>query len=78
MLSDLGYEQMRALTILAATPNLEGSSLCKQADCSWDELFQLAEKGLIDIGEERLFEKQLHPQLTNAGRHCVAEIENRK
>jgi hypothetical protein len=68
----LGYEQLRALHILSVTPDIEGTALCKAADCSWAESFALAEKGLIDIGENRLHPQQLHPTLTDLGREGAA------
>lgn len=71
LIDNLGYEQLRALAILNKMPDIEGSALCKQADCSWDEMFTLAELGLINIGEERLAPKQLNPTLTDQGREAL-------
>lgn len=65
---NLGYEQIKALRILSDEPNIEGSALCAKADCSFEELFVLADNGLIDIGNQRLQEFRLHPVITEAGR----------
>jgi hypothetical protein len=73
MLDNLGYEQLRALAILGKTPDLSGTDLCSRADCSWDEMFTMAERGLLDIGEERLAPNQLHPTLTDLGRETLKQ-----
>jgi len=64
---ELGYEQYKALQILRDEPGIEGFALTRKADCSFDEFFNLAEKGLIDIGANRLKEKQLHPVISESG-----------
>ena len=75
LIENLGYEQRKALKLLAATPDLEGTALCAEADCSWDEMFQLAEMGLISAGAGRLAPQRMHPVLTDLGRQAVAEID---
>lgn len=73
MIDDLGYEQLKALKILSEKQDIEGSALCSEAGCSWDEMFTLAERGLIDAGAERLHPQQMHPVITDAGRAAHAE-----
>jgi hypothetical protein len=73
LIDNLGYEQLKALAVLNKTPDIEGTALCKQADCSWDEMFKLAEAGLIDIGEARLAPKQLNPTLTDKGKEALKQ-----
>jgi hypothetical protein len=73
ILDTLGYEQLRALAILNKTPDLSGVDLCSRADCSWDEMFTMAELGLIDMGEERIAPKQLHPTLTDLGKETLRQ-----
>jgi hypothetical protein len=73
LIENLGYEQLKALRILRDTPDIEGTALCKQADCSWEEMFRLAESGLITIGEERLAPKRLNPTLTTLGEQALKE-----
>jgi len=68
----LGYEQLLALRIIRDKPKMEGSAIAKEADCSWDELFDLNKKGLINLGANRLHNNRLHPTLTGDG---FAELE---
>lgn len=75
LIANLGYEQIKALRILATTPDIEGSALCTQADCSWDEMFHMAEAGLIDHGADRIAPQRMHPTITDLGRQAVAEAE---
>lgn len=70
-LEKLGYEPLRALAILNRTPDIEGTALCSQADCSWDEMATMAEMGLIDAGAERLAPKRMHPTLTDLGKETL-------
>ena len=73
----LGWEQMVALQNLKKHPDTEGSALCKMSDMSFAELSSLGEMGLIDIGDERLLPKQLHPTLTELGKEVLALCELR-
>lgn len=75
LLNRLSYEQIRALRILIQKPDIEGSALCAEADCSWGEMFDLAEMGLIDAGMERLQPNMLHPVIAELGRKVLAEAE---
>ena len=77
MIDELGYEQLKALRILSEKPDVEGTVLCKEADCSWGEMFDLAERGLIDVGADRLKPNCLHPTMTEAGRLAAAEAVTR-
>jgi hypothetical protein len=70
-LEKLGYEPLRALAILDKTPGIEGTALCSRADCSWDEMFKMAEMGLIDAGADRLEPKRMHPTLTDLGKETL-------
>lgn len=63
----LGWEQLVALRVLRDTPDIEGSDLCIKSDMSFDELGALGQRGLIDLGAERLHPKTLHPVLLPAG-----------
>ena len=63
----LSYEQILALQIMHNEPNMEASSIAKEADCSWDELFVLAEMKLIDIGVNRIKDNQIHPKINTNG-----------
>lgn len=74
----LGYEQLLALRIIRDMPNMEGSVIAKKADCSWNELCDLAKRGLIDLGMNRIKSNQIHPTLTNNGLAELnkAEAEN--
>ena len=73
--NDLGYEQLLALRVMRDSPDLEGSTICKKADCSWDELFWLSKNGLIEAGIERFHLKQTHPKITNAGLAVLTDAE---
>ena len=73
----LGYEQLLALRVLRDKPDTEASAVCKETGCSFEELFALADKGLIDIGEERLMPEALHPTVTNEGLATLKEAEER-
>ncbi len=75
LIAQLGYEQIRALVILSTTPDIEGTALCAQADCSWDEMLRLAEAGLIDAGVERHAPMRMHPTLTDTGRKAVEQAK---
>jgi hypothetical protein len=66
-LEGLGWSQIVALRTLRDTPDIEGSDLCRRADMSFDELFSLADRGLIDIGKERIRQNALHPVLLDVG-----------
>ena len=72
---NLCYEQYRALQILRDTPNLEGSAIAKQAECSWDELFELKILKLINLGIGRIKHEQVHPVIENNGLQVVTEAE---
>jgi hypothetical protein len=76
-IENLGWEQLVALRVIRDTLNMEGSAICKAADCSFAELFTLAQEGLIDLGEERLEPKRLHPTLTSEGLVVLKEAEER-
>jgi hypothetical protein len=75
----LGYEQLCALRILrdpiAFTPNIEASDLAKEADCSWEELYQLAELDLIKMGEGRVAALACHPVITLQGLAALETAE---
>lgn len=73
LIFSLGYEQIRALKVLRDKPDIEGSALCSEADCSWAEMFQLGERGLIDPGMARVAPKQFHPVITDAGREAITQ-----
>ena len=75
LLDSLGYEQRKALKLLAEKPGIEGSRLCSEADCSWDEMFQLAEYGLIEAGADRITPQRMHPLLTDLGRQAIAAMD---
>lgn len=71
----LGYEQIVAMRIMRDRPDQEASAIAKAADCAWLELYELAERGFIDVGMNRLIERSLHPTLTEKGRSAVAAAE---
>jgi hypothetical protein len=73
----LGYEQIIALRVIRDTPNMEGSAICKEADCSFDELFALAKDSLIDLGVDRIKPNALHPTLTDDGIEALSDAERR-
>ena len=75
LLEELGAEQRRALLLLDSTQDIEGSALCGQADCSWEEMFAMAMAGLIDPGADRVAQQRMHPVLTPLGRQAVAELK---
>jgi len=66
-ISMLGYEQLLALKIMRDHPNKEASVIAKDADCSWDELLAMAQRGLIDLGINRLETNKVHPIITLDG-----------
>jgi len=66
---DLGYEQLKALKILRDKPGIEASALANQADCSWDELIFLGQKGLI------IYDDKLSSMITEAGRREIVQAE---
>jgi hypothetical protein len=69
----LGYEQLKALDILSkVAAEVEGTALCSEAGCSWDESFAMAESGLLQIREDNEA-KRLYMSLTDAGREAAAE-----
>ena len=49
-ISHLGYEQLRALQLIQATPNQHFTVICQGAQCSWDELLDLIKTRLLTIG----------------------------
>jgi hypothetical protein len=71
----LGYEQLLALRVMRGTKDMEGSAICKEAGCSFQELYDLSQKGLINIGSERLKPKALHPTMTAEGMATLDEAE---
>lgn len=71
----LGYEQLIALRTMRDTPGMEGTAICKASDCSFDELFALAQEGLIELGMERMKPKEIHPMLTDDGIAALTEAE---
>ncbi len=71
----LGYEQLLALRIMRDAPNQEASAITKTADCLFEELFRLSERGLIDLGMERLEPNRVHPVITEKGRAAVSAAE---
>jgi len=75
MIGKLGYEQLVALSVMLNTPDMEGSKICKAADCSFEELYLLANDGLIHIGSERLKPFTVHPTLTDAGKAALDEAK---
>jgi hypothetical protein len=78
MLSKLGYEQLKALEILAAGADIEASVLAKRADCSWNELLHLGKWGLIDLGMERVEPNSAHPKITDIGKTVAGKFQSRK
>ena len=74
---ELGYEQIIALQIINDKPDTEGSKICKMADCSFEELYSLADYSFIDIGNERLKPFAVHPIITEAGKLALAESQTR-
>ena len=77
-MSDLGYEQLRALQIMRDTPDLEASIIASKADCSWDELFNLFKMKLMTDGLGRIHDKQVHPELTILGNMTLLDAEIQK
>lgn len=73
----LGYEQLLALKVMRNAPDMEGSAICKDAGCSFQELYGLEQKGLINIGDERLKPKALHPTITAEGIETLDEAERK-
>ena len=73
-IESMGYEQLMALRIISETPDMEGSEICKAADCSFDELHSLAHAGLIDIGSERIKQFAVHPVLTDTGHAALTAL----
>jgi hypothetical protein len=71
----LGYEQLEALRVMRDNPGKEGSEICREVDCSFDELFSLASAGLIDPGMGRVKDRQVHPVITKAGLTALAKYE---
>lgn len=71
----LGYEQLLALRFMRDKPDVEASTIAKECDCSWDELFALVGKGLADMGSERIAPKQMHPCITDKGLAVVSWAE---
>ena len=68
----LGYEQILLLKHLEENAEpIEGSALCKKVDCSWDEMYSLADMKLIDLGVGRIDCDALHPVITPLGRVAV-------
>lgn len=74
-LNNLGYEQIKALKILKEDPDMEATELCRRADCSWDELFDLAQRDLINGGADRLVPKRMHPTITPEGEAALQEAK---
>ena len=75
-MSDLGYEQLRALRIMRDTPDREAANIANEADCSWDELFELSYQKLAGMGLGRLINEQVHPVITIKGLAVLKEFEN--
>ena len=74
-LENITYEQIIALRVMRDTPDMEGSEICKAADCSFEELHKLAEAGLVDIGSERIKPLTVHPTLTDTGKTALDEAK---
>lgn len=74
-INDFKYEELIALQKLSDMPDMEGMAICLAADCSISELFHLADAGLIEIGNERLEPKKLHPIITSAGIKVLTEAK---
>lgn len=75
LIEKLGYEQIVALSMMLAIPDMEGSEICKAVDCSFEELYSLANAGLIDIGSERLKQFAVHPIITDTGKKALDEAK---
>ena len=75
-INGLGWEQLIAMRFMRDKLDTEASIIAKECDCSWEELFALVGKGLIDIGSERIAPKQMHPFITSKGIAVVLEAEN--
>ena len=71
----LGFEQLLALRIMRDLPDIEASVIAKDADCSWDELFAMAQEGLIDLGLNRIEPNAAHPIITSDGIKAVQQAE---
>lgn len=72
---NLSFEQLLALKIMRDTPDMEASDIAKAADCSWDELFDLSARGLVDKGMERLLPNHVHPFITDLGLNTLSQAE---
>lgn len=68
LIKDLGYEQLKLLRLLRDKPDIGGVAACSEVDCSWDELFALGDRMLVNPGFDRLQPGQCHPTLTSLGR----------
>ncbi len=73
---ELSYEQLILLRFMRDEPGSELSALCKLADCSWDEAFDMATNNLIDAGKERLLVNQYHPLINDYGLRTLTNAEN--
>lgn len=71
----LGYEQLLALRIMRDKLDVEGTVIALEADCSWNELFSLGQKGFIEYGMSRISPNQIHPKITNVGLITLADAE---
>ena len=75
-MSDLGYEQLRALRIMRDTPDREAANIANEADCSWDELFELSYQKLAGMGLGRLRIAISNPVITIKGLAVLKKFED--
>ena len=69
ILKKLAWEQCKALEYLndQNKPNIQGYKLCTIADCNYEELFMLEQKGLITDSSL--------PSITNKGKEIVVAFK---
>ena len=72
---ELGYEALLALQIMCDEPDQDGSAIASASDCAWYELYDMADKGLIDMGANRIEKNRLHPFITEAGKAILSTAE---
>lgn len=71
----LTFPQIKVLRALdvAKTP-IEGFALVKDADSSFEDMYDLGHKGLLDPGFDRLVKNSVHPLITERGRAVLRVI----
>ena len=71
----LTFRQLKALKVLAnAKAPLDGFALVKEADCSYEDMGDLAHFGLVDPGFDRLVKNCTHPLITARGRAVLQVV----